>query len=67
MRNLPKPGLLHSIQLGIVDHLQQWIHDFMKKHEWLNKYIPIWLSVPAYLDLTPTTKSYEEVSQWNGK
>jgi hypothetical protein len=23
--------------------------------------------VPAYHDLTPNTKSYEEVSQWNGK
>jgi hypothetical protein len=23
--------------------------------------------VPAYHDLTPKKKSYEEVSQWNGK
>jgi len=26
-----------------------------------------WLSVPAYHNLTPKTKSYEENSQWNGK
>ena len=31
------------------------------------KYNAIWLSVPAYHDLTPKNKSYEEVSQWNGK
>jgi hypothetical protein len=39
----------------------------MKTHEWLDKYNGIWLSVPACHDLTPQKKSYEEVSQWNGK
>jgi len=39
----------------------------MKTHERLDKYNAIWLSVPAYDDLTPKNKSYEEVSQWNGK
>jgi len=27
----------------------------------------IWLSVPAYHDLTPKNQSYEELAQWNGK
>jgi len=49
------------------DHLQKWIFHFMKMHEWLDKYNAIWLSVLAYHDLTPKNKSYEEVSQWNGK
>jgi hypothetical protein len=39
----------------------------MKTHEWLDKYNAIWSSVPAYHDLTPKNKSYEEDSQWNGK
>jgi len=39
----------------------------MKMHEWLDKYNAIWISVPAYYDLTPKNKSYVEVSQWNGK
>ena len=30
-------------------------------------YNAIWLSMPAYHNLTPKTKSYEEVSQWNEK
>jgi len=67
MSNLPKPDLLHKMQIGMLDHLQRWIHHFMKTHEWLDKYSAIWLSVPAYHDFTPITKSYEEVSQWNGK
>jgi hypothetical protein len=36
-------------------------------HPRLDKNNATWLSMPAYHDLTPNTKSYEEVSQWNGK
>jgi hypothetical protein len=39
----------------------------MKTHERLDKFNAIWLSVPAYHDLTPKNKSFEEVSEWNGK
>jgi hypothetical protein len=65
--DLPKPNLLHTMQIGMLDHLQTWIFHFMKMHEQLDKYTAIWLSVPTYHDLTPKNKSYEEVSQWNGK
>jgi hypothetical protein len=65
--DLPKPDLLQTMQIGMLDHLQKWIVHFMKTHERLDKYNAIWLSVSAYHTLTPKTKSYEEVSQWNGK
>jgi len=65
--DLPKPDILHTMQIGMLDHLQKWILHFMNTHERLNKYNAIWLSVPAYHDLTPKNKSYEEVSQWNGR
>jgi hypothetical protein len=65
--DLPKPDQHHTMQIGWVDHLQKWIFHFMKTHKRLDKYNPIWSSVPAYHDLTPKIKSYEEVSQWNGK
>jgi len=65
--DLPKPDFLPSMQIGMLDHLQKWIFHFMKKHERLDKYNAIWLSVPAYHDLMPKNMSYEEVSQWNGK
>jgi hypothetical protein len=55
------------MQIGILDYLQKWIFHFMKTREWLDKYNAIWLSVPAYQDLTPKNKSYEEVCEWNGK
>jgi hypothetical protein len=53
--------------IGMLDHLQKWIFHFMKTHERLDKYYAIWLSVPAYHDLTLQNTSYDEVSQWNGK
>jgi hypothetical protein len=55
------------MQIVILDHLQKWIFHFMKMNEQLDKYNAIWLSVPAYHDLTTNLKSYEEVSQWNVK
>jgi hypothetical protein len=51
------------MQIGMLDHLQKWIFHFMKTHERLGKYNAIWSFVPAYHDLTPKNKSYEEVSQ----
>jgi hypothetical protein len=51
----------------MLDHLQKCIFHCMKTHERLNKFNAIWLSVPASHDLTSKKKSYEEVSQWNGK
>jgi len=65
--DLLKPDLLHTMQIGILDHLQKWIFHFMKMQEWLDKYNAIWLSMPAYHDLAPKNKSYEEVSLWNWK
>jgi hypothetical protein len=65
--DLPKPDLLHTMQIGMLDHLQKSIFHFMKTHERIDKYNAIWFSVPAYHDLTPKNKSYEEVSQWYGK
>jgi len=67
MRDLPKPDVLNTMQIGMLDHLQKWIFRFMKTHKRLDNYNAIWFSVPAYHDLTPKTNSYEEVSQWNGK
>jgi len=65
--DLPKPDLLWTMQIGMLDHLQSWILHIVKTHERLDKYSAIWLSVPVYHDLTAKDRSYEEVSQWNGK
>ena len=60
--DLPKPDLLHTVQISILDHCPKWIYHFMNTHQWLNKYNAIWLSVPADNNLTPKNESYEEVA-----
>jgi hypothetical protein len=56
--SLPNPNLLHTMQIGMLDHLQKWIFHFMKTHERLNKYNAIGLSMPADHDLTRKNMSY---------
>lgn len=63
---LPKPDLLHTMQIGMLKHLLQWLHEFLKQHKRLDKFNDIWLSVPAYLNMTKPRCAYEEVSRWNG-
>jgi hypothetical protein len=65
--DLSIPDLLHTTQLGILNHLPKWIFYFLKIPKQLEKYNAITLSVPGYHDVTPNNASYEEVSQWNGK
>jgi hypothetical protein len=64
---LPKPEPFHPMQIGMLDRLQKRIFHFMKKYERLDKKNVVWLSVPTYHDITPKNKSYEEISQSNGK
>jgi len=65
--DLPKPDLLNPMQIGLLDHLQKWNFCFIKTHEQLDKYDAMSLLVPAYDNLTPKTKSSDEVSQSNWK
>jgi len=66
MRDIPKPDLLHTMQIGMHYHFQKWIFHFMKTHKPFNKYNAIWLSMLAYHHFTPKNQPYEEVSQLNG-
>jgi hypothetical protein len=59
--DIPNPNHLLTLEIGMIDHLQQWIFHFMKTQEWLSKYNANLLSVPAHNVFTPQNKSYEEV------
>jgi hypothetical protein len=58
--NLPKLDLLHTLQIGMLDHS-------LKTHERLDKFNAIWRSVPVSHDLTRENQSYVEDSKWIGK
>ena len=38
MSDHPKPDLLHTLQIGMLDHLQMWMFHLMNTHEQLDKY-----------------------------
>jgi hypothetical protein len=65
--NLPKPNLLHTIQISTHDSLQKCTFPFTKIHEQLKKHDVVSFSNSAYYNLTPKDQSVKEVSQWNGK
>jgi hypothetical protein len=54
------------MQLDMLQHLLNWLQQFVKKFKLLERYNEIWLSVPAYLDMTQPKKSHEEITQWTG-
>jgi hypothetical protein len=49
---LPQPNHLLTMQIVMLDNLQKLIFLFMKTHIRLDKYNALWLSVPAYHNLT---------------
>jgi len=65
--DLPKPDLLHTMQLGMLKHLLGWLSMFLKQNNRFEVFNNIWLSVPAHLDMPQPQRTYEEVSSWQGK
>jgi len=64
---LPKPDLLHTVYLGILKHLMEWVQDFLKKYNRLDIFDEVWSSMGAYPGFTVPNKAYRQVSQWQGK
>ena len=60
---LPKPDLLHTIQVGMLKHLLLWIISFLKSHHWLALFNSLWMAIPSYLSMTQPKKSFEETVQ----
>ena len=38
MSNLPKPDLLHTMQIGMLKHLLTWLHELLKHHKCLKRF-----------------------------
>ena len=64
---LPKPDLLHTMQVGMLKHLLGWIMGFLKLHRRLALFNSLWMAVPSYLTWTKPNKTFEETTQWNGE
>jgi hypothetical protein len=54
--DLLKPDFLHTMQLGMLKYLLEWMQDFLKQHKCLEAFNNIWLSVAPYLDMAQLRK-----------
>lgn len=67
LSDLPKPDLLHTVLLGVLQHLLEWLHGFLKIVNRMELFNRVWLSVPPYQRFSQPKRAYEEVSHWQGK
>jgi hypothetical protein len=64
--NAAASKILHTVYLGVLQHLMKWIMLFFKQHKCLEGFNDIWLAVPSYPGLLKFNKTYGAVSQWTG-
>ncbi|KAL0630484.1 hypothetical protein Q9L58_010669, partial [Maublancomyces gigas] len=62
-----KPDLLHTIYLGLLKHLMEWVQGFLGKYYCLEQFDVVWKSIPPYSGVTIPKIVYRAVSQWQGK
>jgi len=65
--DLHTPGMLHTVYLGLFNHMMEWIQAFLKKHERLQAFDDIWKALPPCPGFLVPKKAYGEVAQWQGK
>jgi len=40
------PNILHSIYLGVLKHLMEWVTSFLEQHSRINKFNQLWVMMP---------------------
>jgi len=62
-----KPDMLHTIYLGLFNHMMDKIEGFLKKHGQLQVFDDVWKALPPSPGFLVPKKAYREVTQWQGK
>ena len=61
------PDVLHTIYLGLLKHLMDWLVPFLEHHNRMEAFNRLWSIMPPYPGFSPFRKPYTEVTQWQGK
>ena len=64
---LVKPDTLHTLLLGMLVHLMNWVMEFLTVVGRLTTFDHLWSRLPPYPGFTRPNKAYRSVSQWQGK
>lgn len=65
--DLPKPDILHTIHLGVIQHLANWLMLYLNEVGCLDIINAACRSVPAYLTEPAVKTTYDDVKNWAGK
>jgi len=60
------PDILHSVYLGILKDLMDWVTSFLEQHSRINKFNQLWAMMPPYPCFARFNKPYSQVTQWSG-
>jgi hypothetical protein len=61
------PDILHTIYLGMHQHLIDWVTSFHEQHSMIDKFNQVWEIMPLCPDFASFNKPYSQVTQWSGK
>ena len=64
---LVKPDILHTLLLGMLEHLMKWVMEFLSYVGRTTTFDYIWSRLPPYPGFTRPNKAYRSVSQCQGK
>jgi len=55
------PNILHTVYLGMLKHLMDWVTSFLEQHSRINKINQLWAMMPPYPGVTRFNKPYSQV------
>ena len=61
------PDILHTVYLGMLKHLMDWVTSFLEQHSRIDKFNQLWAMMPPYPGVTRFNKPYSQVTQCSGK
>jgi len=59
--------ILHTVYLGMLMHLMDWVTSFLEQHAWIDKFNQFWAMMPPYPGFARFNKPYSQVTQCSGK
>jgi len=61
------PDILHTIYLGMLKYLMEWVPSFLEQQSRIDKFNQLWALMPPYLGFTRFNKPYSQVRDWSGE
>jgi len=64
---IPVPDILHTVYLGRLKHVMDWLMSFLEQYSRIDKFYQLRAMMPPYSGLAWFNKLYSQVMQWRGK